>query len=219
MKQKSTIDRRGFFKKSATIIGAASSAAAFANPIKAFGGSDLGLTQKELFDRALKKAPNLIGLKSIEKNYALKELTIEGKLPSNLKGGFYRIGPAKHERAGLRYNHLFEGDGMVHKFSFLSGKITHQGKFIKTPKYLAEEKAGRFLYSGPDTKITGGRSVSNADAINTSNTNVVPIGDDIWTLWEAGSAMRADPNTLESQSFINLGEGTVIPPQISRGFK
>jgi carotenoid cleavage dioxygenase len=205
------MNRREFFKKT-TIV--AAGAAAISSPLNVFGKSKLAMTQKELFDAAYKSNPALIGLKNISSDYALNNLTIEGKIPKDFKGTMYRIGPAKHERAGLRYNHLFEGDGMLHGFKFADGKVTHQGKFIRTPKYKTEEAAGRFLYSGPDTRITGGLGVSSVDAINTSNTNVVPVGDDLWTLWEAGSAMRVNPDTLKSDDFINLGAGTSYGDQL-----
>ena len=52
---------------------------------------------------ALKYNPALIGFANIEKNFAPQQLTIEGKLPKESAGSFYRNGPATHERDDKRY--------------------------------------------------------------------------------------------------------------------
>ena len=48
-------------------------------------------------------------------------LTVTGRWPAELRGRFYRNGPALNERDGQRYHHWFAGDGMVQQFSFSGG--------------------------------------------------------------------------------------------------
>jgi all-trans-8'-apo-beta-carotenal 15,15'-oxygenase len=163
---------------------------------------------KSLFNRALNQDPNLIGFANIADDFAPQELNIEGTIPSDLNGVFYRNGPAKHERNEQRYQHLFEGDGMLQRFNINNGKISHFGKFINTPKYQKEQQAQGFIYSGPDTKIADALPVYSADTINTANTNILPVGDDLWALWEGGSATAVDPISLEYKQQIDLGKNS-----------
>ncbi|WP_448547169.1 carotenoid oxygenase family protein [Thalassotalea fusca] len=163
---------------------------------------------KELFNQALAYDPSLIGFADIDNNFNFKALSIEGKIPVDLQGWFYRNGPAKHERQDIRYQHLFEGDGMIQEFAIFDGKVQHRGKFIDTPKFDNEQAAKRFLYSGPDTKLANSLPVSSADAINTANTNVIAVGDDLWALWEAGSPSLLDTENLAFKQHVSLGEGS-----------
>ncbi|WDE07722.1 carotenoid oxygenase family protein [Thalassomonas viridans] len=203
------MNRRNFIKNLSLIAGSSLVASPLTQVLaKTLEPASQLSSPKELFARALRNNPALTGFANVKENFALKELTLEGKMPGDLSGIFYRVGPAGHERANLRYKHLFEGDGMIHSFNFANGKIFHQGKFINTPKFVEEKKAGKFLYSGPDTKIPGALGVHNADSINTSNTNAIAVGDKLWTLWEAGSPMQVDPYTLESSQWVNLGENS-----------
>ena len=174
--------------------------------------ADISSTQDhasfDLFAKAKLKYPQLIGFENVADNFATSELTIEGDMPKDLQGHYYRNGPAKHERCGVRYQHLFEGDGMLQHFHIAGGKVFHRGRFIETPKYGLEQSAERFIYSGPETKIANGKAVVSSDVINTANTNVIAVGNDLWALWEAGSATKVDPQTLDYLEQIDLGKQT-----------
>ncbi len=163
---------------------------------------------KAKFNHALQTEPGLIGFANIEANFAPSKLKLEGKLPHDLKGVFYRNGPAKHERGDIRYQHLFEGDGMVQRFEIGNGEIYHFGRFLETSKYLAEEQVGEFLYAGPETRFKEKKPTINSDTVNVANINTLSVGNDLWALWEAGSASKIDPDTLEYQGFVNLGKDT-----------
>jgi len=181
-----------------------------ASPLKVFANESQTelLNYKKQFQKALGSNEQLIGFSNIEKNYSPVDLKIEGKLPNDIEGFFYRNGPAKHERGDIRYKHLFEGDGMLQSFQFTEGKIRHFGKFIETPKFKREDAAKQFLYSGPDTKLENSLPVSSSDTINVANTNVIPVGNDLWALWEAGSPTLIEQSTLDYKQQVNLGEGT-----------
>jgi hypothetical protein len=61
------------------------------------------------------ESPWRLGFTSIEAETPQEiDLAIEGSLPSEVKGTLYRIGPARFEVGGERYQHWFDGDGMVH---------------------------------------------------------------------------------------------------------
>ena len=163
---------------------------------------------KDQFNLALKNEPGLIGLTNVASDFSSQQLKLDGALPKDLQGVFYRNGPAKHERGDIRYQHLFEGDGMVQRFQFHNGQIHHVGRFIQTPKFVAEQQAKQFLYDGPETKINATRATRSADSVNVANTSLLPVGDDLWALWEAGSATAIDAYSLDFKRQVDLGANT-----------
>ena len=177
-------------------------------------GRTQAMNIKHLFNRALAKDSSLLGYSSVKQNFKRSALSVEGTVPKALSGIFMRNGPAKHERGDERYRHLFEGDGMLQQFIIQGGNISHQGKFVGTPKFTKEELAGTFLFSGPDTPILANMPVSSADQVNTANTNVIPVNDELWALWEAGSATAVDIESLAFKRQVNLGSGTEYGNQL-----
>ena len=163
---------------------------------------------KLAFERALQQEPRLLGFEGTQEDFAPRKLKLEGSLPKAIQGHFFRNGPAMVERAHQRYLHLFEGDGMVHQFSLGEGNVRHQGKFVRTPKFVREDAAQKFLYSGAESRIADSLAIPNANAINTANTSVIPVGDALWALWEAGSPVALNPNTLDTHGIVNLGAGS-----------
>lgn len=125
-------------------------------------------------------------------------LTLEGNIPAALRGIFYRNGPARFERGGLRYHHWFDGDGMVHAFRFSEEGVSHVGRFVRTEKYVAETKAGKFLLPAFGTRFPEAQPVSGPDSLNVANTNVLPHAGQLFALWEGGSAYVLDPVTIET---------------------
>lgn len=195
--------RREFIKK----MGAACAAGAIVpNALASSTHTKPKYSVKQLFNQALSNNQNLIGFQNVKQNYGVSNLLVEGDIPQQIKGTFLRNGPAKHERGEQRYSHLFEGDGMLQKFSIADGKIQHIGRFIETPKFTTEQKAGKFLFSGPDTHLPDSLPVLGPDSINTANTSVIAVNDELWALWEAGSATAIDPETLSYKRQVNLGE-------------
>src|SRR5215469_9359759 len=71
---------------------------------------------------------------------------IEGRLPAGLSGTLYRNGPGLYERAGVKKRNLLDGDGMIRATSFAEGKVHFRTRFVRTAKFEAEDKAGRFLH-------------------------------------------------------------------------
>ncbi len=184
-------------------------------PFSASDGALITNQSQSAFANALAKNEKLIGFANVEHNFAPSQLTIEGSLPKDLVGTFYRNGPAKHERANIRYQHLFEGDGMIQQFKIADGNISHQGKFVNSTKFQQEEKAQRFLYPGPDTQVPNALPVQSADNINTANTSIISVGSDLWALWEAGSATCLDANTLTTKGLVSLGQGSIYGKQLN----
>ncbi|MFO1340274.1 MAG: carotenoid oxygenase family protein [Burkholderiaceae bacterium] len=131
---------------------------------------------------------------------ACDNAALEGRLPDGLRGTLFRNGPALFERAGRRYEHWFDGDGMVQAWRFDGeGRVSHRGRFVQTAKFRAEQAAGEFLVPAYGTAIAPKRPVRGADDMNVANTSVLPLPGRLLALWEGGSAYALDRETLATQ--------------------
>jgi len=126
-------------------------------------------------------------------------LRLHGRWPAELRGRFYRNGPALYERAGQRYHHWFDGDGMVQQFTLDGGCVAHRGRLVRTAKLRAEQQAGRFVMPTLGTWIDGAPPASGPDAFNVANTNAIEHAGRVLALWEGGSAYALDPADLSTQ--------------------
>jgi len=120
---------------------------------------------------------------------------VEGRLPADLQGSFYRNGPGRFELGGERYHHWFDGDGFVQRWSIADGKVRHQGRFVATQRFRDESDAGQFLYPAFGTMVAR-RGFRDNDTLNAANTNLLPFNGRLYALWEGGSATEVDPGTL-----------------------
>jgi all-trans-8'-apo-beta-carotenal 15,15'-oxygenase len=158
------------------------------------------------FLAALKEQPWLVGFESALTDRAVPSLALEGKIPAAFTGSFYRNGPARHDFAGQRYHHWFDGDGMVHRYHIANGKIEYRARFIRTAKFNAEEAAGKFLYDGGGTLLNKEGTGAGPDSINPANINILPVNNELWALWEGGSAHALDPATLDVKSIVTFSD-------------
>lgn len=127
-------------------------------------------------------------------------LAMTGKAPEALRGSFYRNGPARFGRSGQRLSHWFDGDGMVQRFRIDGAQVAHQGRMLDTAKSRAEAQQGRFLYSGFGSQVANARPMLRPDDANPANINLLSMdgGRRLYALWEAGSALQIDPDSLQT---------------------
>ena len=177
--------------------------APWATPLLAAGAEDWSGE----FARAIEANPALLGWRGVDVDRLECTARIEGRLPPQLQGMFYRNGPAVHERFGVRYRHLFDGDGMVQAFRFDGRGITHRARVLATPKLVRETEAGRRLFSGFATPVEEAIPLRRADDINTANISVLDHHGELLALWEGGSASVLDRETLQWNGFKVWGEG------------
>jgi len=158
-----------------------------------------------------------------ESSYWLEASEIVGDLPADLSGTLFRNGPALFERGGQSVQHPFDGDGMVCALTFGEGRVRVANRFVRTEGFVAEERAGRFLYRGVfGTQKPGGWLANAFDfrAKNIANTNVLVWGDRLLALWEGGEPHRLDPATLATLGRDDLhgalqpGENFAAHPRI-----
>lgn len=148
-----------------------------------------------------------------EQDYWIDE--IEGEVPLELEGTLFRNGPGLLDINGQAYGHPFDGDGMVCAIAFTQGKAHFANSFVKTPEFLAEQKAGTILYRGVfGTQKPGGwlNNLFDLKLKNIANTNVIYHGQKLLALWEASLPYRLDPVTLATIGVENFG-GALQPGQ------
>ncbi|MCP9787016.1 carotenoid oxygenase family protein, partial [Cyanobium sp. N5-Cardenillas] len=131
-----------------------------------------------------------------------------GSIPAELNGTLYRNGPGRLERGGHWVHHPFDGDGMITALRFTAGGAQLSNRFVRTEGWLAEEKAGTYLYRGVFGTPKPGGVLANAFDLrlkNIANTHVVRLGDQLLALWEASSPHALDPLSLETRGLSLLG--------------
>ena len=139
-------------------------------------------------------------------NISCDYLQVEGKIPNDLRGVFYRNGPGLFERGGQRYHHWFDGDGLVHAWRFTDQGVSHQARFVGTKKFIAESKAQEFLVPAFGTQIKAKIPVRSSDTMNTANTNVIQLNGQLLAMWEGGSAHAMDADTLATKGIVNWSD-------------
>ena len=146
-----------------------------------------------------------LGFADVEADIAPRTLSlVQGRPPADLTGVLYRNGPAKFHRPGGSVGHWFDGDGMVRRYAIGEGRADLAARFVDTPKRRADTAAGAVVTAGFGTPRGKGASIGGADDVNAANISVMMAGDELWALWESGSAMVMDPATLETKGYKTL---------------
>ncbi len=151
-----------------------------------------------IFATSTERSPFAVAFNGLSADLPLMNMNVSGVIPKQCQVTLYRNGPALFERAGQRYSHWFDPDGMIQAFSISDKTITHKSRFVRTEKFIREDEAGQFLFDGAASKIEGSVPVRNNDTINVANTNVQPFNGELLALWEGGSAHRIEPMSLQT---------------------
>jgi carotenoid cleavage dioxygenase-like enzyme len=138
-------------------------------------------------------------------------LVVEGKLPEDLHGSFYRNGPdpVYPPHPEDRY-HVFDGDGMIYAFHFRGGKVSMRNRWVRTPKFTLEQAAGKRLFGVFGNPRFNDPSVSPMQ-YNTANTHIWPHAGQMLALMEGAPATDIDPETLETKGFATYGQAAAGP--------
>ena len=139
------------------------------------------------------------GLENLDIEYDYHLEDIEGNLPSDIRGTFFRNGPGRQRIGGQPYGHWFDGDGMLCAFTFDQGRAHFRNRYVRTPKYIEETAAQKIRYRGFGTQIPGGfRANFLKMAANPANTSTVYHGGHLLALNEGGKPWELEPGSLET---------------------
>jgi carotenoid cleavage dioxygenase len=190
------IDRRSF------IAGAVGAAALVANTGQAAEGAPAGAAP-----RGRPQGPGSAAMFApLRAEISVTDCEIEGKLPSDLSGGFYATGPDTQYPPMAPGNIIFDGEGHVRLFRIRDGRVNYLTRYARTERYVAQEKAHRKLfpvYRNPymDDPIVKGLSRS------TANTHVLNHKGLILALKEDSPPCALDLNTLATVDPVYTFDG------------
>jgi carotenoid cleavage dioxygenase-like enzyme len=137
-----------------------------------------------------------------------------GEIPKDLAGGAYRTGPTWKRPTKQGNNPLLSMDGMVQGLVLRDGRADFRNRWVRTPKYLLEEKHGRGLFEWTDAGFGDWRDHAYGDVKRdqyttgvpqgTANINVFPFAGELVTSSEQGGPPIAlDPITLETKGIVS----------------
>jgi carotenoid cleavage dioxygenase len=142
------------------------------------------------------------------------DLKVVGRIPDALAGAYYRNGAnPQFDPQGPYFPFL--GDGMIHAF-FMEpnkdgGRARYRNRWARTPKWHAENKAGRLLFYGPGTPTDPAAANVNP---STANIHIVHHAGKLTALGEHSEPFELDPQDLERGAFMNTGGKRTAHPKI-----
>jgi carotenoid cleavage dioxygenase len=128
----------------------------------------------------------------------LFDLEVEGEVPAELNGTFYRVGPDQQFPPLRGDANPFNGDGIVTAFRFENGHVDMQHRYVRTERFKRERAARRGLFGDYRNPFTDDASVKGVQR-TVSNTNVVWHNGVLLAMKEDGPPYAMDPGTLETK--------------------
>ena len=157
------------------------------------------------------ETPNFRGFNQPSRIEAdIKDLELDGKVPEELDGVFYRVAPDPALPPKFDNDIWFNSDGMISAFHIHGGRVDFRQRRARTDKVVLEEKAGRALFGAYRNPLTDDESVRGRIR-GTANTNVLAHNGKLLALKEDSPALAMDPWTLETHGYTDF-EGQVTSP-------
>ena len=129
-------------------------------------------------------------------------LPIEGELPADLAGAYFRNGPNPVYEPRNRY-HPFDGDGMVHGVYFRDGQASYRNRWVRTAALVDERARGRSI--SPGVMGPFDYSVSPFGIKDTANTDLVYYRDQLLALWyNAGNPCALHGRSLDTRQPFHI---------------
>ena len=137
------------------------------------------------------------------------DLVIEGEIPKDLCGGYFRNGTNPRFKPNNRY-HWFDGDGMVHGITFKDGKVSFCNKWVRTQGFELEDKEQESIWPG----VLGPFDFSKplGPIKDTGNTDLIFYNNKLGAIWyESGKIYQLDPHTLETVGVEDINGQLKMP--------
>ncbi|MBR1301127.1 carotenoid oxygenase family protein [Bradyrhizobium sp. AUGA SZCCT0042] len=101
---------------------------------------------------------NVTGYKPVKTELSQVPVPVTGQIPSDLEGVYLRNGTNTQFDVTHVKIHAFVGAGMLHQIQFRNGAATYSNTYIRTPRFVAEQAAGREIYSVFTDVNSGGKA-------------------------------------------------------------
>ena len=132
----------------------------------------------------------------------IADIEIEGEIPAEMDGAFYRVHPDPQFAPRKAGDQFFNGDGMVTMFRFRNGRVSMKQRYAKTDKWKLENEAGHSLFGSYRNPRTDDPSVIGQHR-GTANTNVLVFGDDLLAMKEDSPCLVMDKLTLDTEGYTD----------------
>ena len=144
--------------------------------------------------------------RNLGREHGFEPLRVEGTLPADLEGTLFRNGPMVYENRGLRYQHVFDGDGGIYAVRMAGGQAQGAVRLVDTRERRRERAAGKALYgSGLTPGPQWWRRPLNRSDRNAANTNVMLWQKRLFALWEGGKPYELNTDDLATRGLRDLG--------------
>ncbi len=121
---------------------------------------------------------------------------IEGRVPSDIDGTWYRAGPDRQYPPMLGEDVFIDGEGMAHMFRIRDGRVSYRSRWIRNDRFNAQAEAGRSLFGRYRNRFTDDPLVKGVSG-GTANTNVIFHNDRLLVLKEDDLPFEVDRDTLD----------------------
>ena len=152
------------------------------------------------------QAPEYIGLNApIGAEYDLTDLKIEGVIPPEVEGSFFRAVPDPAfppfmEDGGA----ILSGDGMISAIRFAGGKASTSMRYVQTARHQAEVAAGEALFGKYRNPFTDKSAAAGVDR-TVANTTPIWHAGRLLLAKEDGRPYRVNPHNLETIGSHDFG--------------
>lgn len=141
----------------------------------------------------------------IAEEYEFESLAVEGRIPSEVEGVFFRAVPDPAfppfvEDGGA----ILSGDGMVSAVRFAGGRVSFAMRYVATERHKAEVAAGRALFGKYRNPYTDRPEAKGIDRTVANTTPVWHAGRLLMTK-EDGRPYRVDPHSLDTLERYDFG--------------
>ncbi|HEV7460078.1 MAG TPA: carotenoid oxygenase family protein [Solirubrobacteraceae bacterium] len=165
------------------------------------------------------------GFETLDAEVSVDRLPVQGELPPWLRGSLIRTGPARFEANGRSLNHWFDGQAMLHRFSFGDGRVAYANRELAT-RADAAVRDGRIAFrefaTDPCRSIFR-RMVTmfSSGATDNANVNLTKVGERFVAMTETPLPVEFDPDTLRAMGVADSersdGEITTAHPHVDAG--
>lgn len=129
----------------------------------------------------------------------LYDCEVEGRLPADLDGVFYRVGPDPQYPKDPKYaaDIAFDGEGHVSMFRISGGHVDYRTRYARTQRWKAQHEARRSLFGMYRNPWTDDPSVKGLSR-GTANTQLFVHHQKLLVFKEDSPPVYLDPHTLET---------------------
>jgi carotenoid cleavage dioxygenase-like enzyme len=140
-------------------------------------------------------------------------IVAQGEIPKDIAGGAYRIGATWKRTCRQGTHGLYSLDSMVQSMIFEDGKARFRNRWLKTPKFLLEQKHGRGMFEWTDGHWNDLRNFCIGDVQRDAWNAGVPQGNNAINIFpfagkmiavgeQGGPPIAVDPMTLETVGIV-----------------